>query len=218
LTPLHKERRLQWCLTFADRDDLFWNNVVFSDESAFNVQSGNQQYVRRPFGKRYESEYIIHKRNRSVGNISVWGCFSMNGFSELILLNGHLNSAKYLTILQDHFLPILDNLLPESGVFQQDNCPIHRSRVVTQWLINNNVNTLNWPAISADLNPIENVWGLLKNKLHHPNIINSQDLFNVVRNLWNTELAKVEYRSNLINSMRRRIMEVINRNGSHCSY
>ena len=61
----------------------------------------------------------------------------------------------------------------------QDGDPAHRSRVVKKWLKDNHVPVLECPRNSPDLNPIENVWNYMKNKVHeaheHPDIKGSPD-------------------------------------------
>lgn len=44
-----------------------------------------------------------------------------------------------------------------SWVLQEDNDPKHRSRVCTEWKLQNIVFTLDWLASSPDTNTIENV-------------------------------------------------------------
>ena len=40
----------------------------------------------------------------------------------------------------------------------------HVARLCRQFLNRNNVNVLNWPAVSADMNPIEHIWDYLGRK------------------------------------------------------
>ena len=51
-------------------------------------------------------------------------------------------------------------------IFQQDNCPIHRARIVREWMENNEMNVLDWPARSPDLNPVENFWSFPVKKIN----------------------------------------------------
>ncbi len=51
-------------------------------------------------------------------------------------------------------------------VFQQDNAKPHIAAITTAWLHSRRVQVLNWPAYSPDLSPIENIWCIIKRKMH----------------------------------------------------
>jgi IS30 family transposase len=59
-------------------------------------------------------------------------------------------------------------------LFQNDNVPCHRSRVVEEWKRQNQLTQLNWPAQSPDLCPIENLWLLMKNKIKNETLSDSE--------------------------------------------
>ena len=54
-------------------------------------------------------------------------------------------------------------------VFMQDNCSIHKAKTVVDYLAQKQIQTLDWPPQSPDLNAIENVWAIIKQKLYQNN-------------------------------------------------
>jgi hypothetical protein len=57
---------------------------------------------------------------------------------------------------------MLDSVLKEQEgvckvVLMEDGSPMHRSKVAKYWRQNHDLEKIEWPAQSSDLNPIENV-------------------------------------------------------------
>jgi transposase len=44
----------------------------------------------------------------------------------------------------------------------EDNAPVHRDKIAKYWRENHDLEKIEWPSQSLDLNPIKNVWKLLK--------------------------------------------------------
>ena len=51
-----------------------------------------------------------------------------------------------------------------------DGTPCHRRKAVKKFLEQKKIKTLEWPGNNPDLNPIENLWCVMKNKVSekHP--------------------------------------------------
>ena len=68
------------------------------------------------------------------------------------------------------YLHTLDNYLLEfhqpNWIFMQDNAPVHIYGPIKLWFQEHQIQVMKWPPYSLDLNPIEHVWPLLKEKLH----------------------------------------------------
>ncbi len=59
-------------------------------------------------------------------------------------------------------LPSADQLFKDADfIFQQDLAP------AKSWLNDHGVGVLDWPANSPDLNPTENLWGIVKRKMRN---------------------------------------------------
>jgi hypothetical protein len=76
------------------------------------------------------------------------------------------------TLYRKGVLPSAARLFPNNNnwLLQEDNDPKHRSKIAKEWKGLNNVWELQWPSMSPDLNPIENVWNILKMKITKKNI------------------------------------------------
>ena len=102
-------------------------------------------------------------------------------------------------------------------IFQQDNAPCHTSAIVKSWMKNCNMNVIEWPGNSPDLNIIENVWHTLKLNLNKTPITTIEKLKNQVPLMWK-KITTREYLNKLIATMPKRISEVISNRGGACKY
>ncbi len=80
------------------------------------------------------------------------------------------------------------------------------------WFKKNKITILDWPAISPDLNPIENLWDIIDKKLtnYHPTTVN--DLQQIILKLW-SEMS-TETCQKLVESMPRRMHTCIRAKGN----
>ena len=101
--------------------------------------------------------------------------------------------------------------------FQHDNARPHTALVTANYLAQNNVNVLPWPALSPETNPIEHIWDELGRRARTNHQINNvQDLTRALQLEW-PALSNVLIRR-YVNSMRQRIRACIASNGSHIRY
>uniref|UniRef100_A0A3Q3KU73 Tc1-like transposase DDE domain-containing protein n=1 Tax=Mastacembelus armatus TaxID=205130 RepID=A0A3Q3KU73_9TELE len=78
---------------------------------------------------------------------------------------------------------------------------------------------MEWPALSPDLNPIENLWDQLSRRVEgcNPAPQNLNDLRAALQEEWNT-MPQQTISVTIVNSMRRRCQAVINLQGHMTSY
>ena len=77
----------------------------------------------------------------------IWGFIASNGIGRLHICEGMMNATKYVALLETKLLA--RNLFPdENCIFQHDNAPCHRAKLVKRWMQSNGVVQMNWPAQS----------------------------------------------------------------------
>ena len=88
--------------------------------------------------------------------------------------------------------------------------------MLTDWFRQRNVTVLNWPSLSPDLNPIENVWGNLKEHLAQTGLRNIASLKQEASEFWDT--LTHDYLQALIKSMPQRLQTCIDLGGEVIKY
>lgn len=151
--------------------------------------------------------------------VMVWGCFSFFGTGRLAVIQGTMTAAKYKLTLDQYLLPQIDEWYGgEEVIFQQDNAPCHKAASVKSFLEDREISTMQWPPYSPDLSPIENLWAILKRKLHVKSLTSVQQLTNHLTDLWANDPQIKATCEALIEGMPRRIQACIDAKGGPIKY
>ncbi len=106
-----------------------------------------------------------------------------------------------------------------------DNARIHTAKLTRKWLEDNHIEVMEWPPYSPDLNPIENLWSLLKNAIYkrRPDLLTMRGdekvlacLIETAQRVWDE--IKEEIMNKLIVTMKRRAQAVLDAEGGYTKY
>lgn len=148
--------------------------------------------------------------------VMVWGGISMRGATELAFIKGTVNSLVYQDIINDYCIDTMNTLYPDGWELQQDNAPCHTSKSTLAHFESLGLKVLKWPANSPDLNPIENLWSIIKRRLRAIKRTTIADWREKIKEIW--ESVDHELLSVLVESMPRRIEACIAAKGGHTKY
>lgn len=208
----HRARRLQWVKERLEWGRAEWSTVVFSDEKRWTLDGpdGMSSYWHH----KKHPERVAVRRHSGGGSVMIWGAFSGAGTSHLRFLEGRQDAQAYMQTLSSHLLPFLLVKHPAGATFQHDNAPCHSARATVAWLHEHRVTTIEWPAMSPDLNPIEHLWGIMTRDVYArgKQYSSKEALKTAILKAWSA--IRQETLDALIESMPRRCSRVVAKQGS----
>lgn len=106
--PHHRYVRLKFARDHKKWTFNEWKNVIFSDESHFEVfNRKNRSFVRRLSSEANEPFNFKPRIQGGGGSISVWGVMTYKGVGPLIFYDGRLNGQNYINIIKPQLLPYI---------------------------------------------------------------------------------------------------------------
>ncbi|KAG3246391.1 hypothetical protein PI124_g8888 [Phytophthora idaei] len=191
LKTSHKVARRKWGRSMIKlRTD--WGRVIFSDDKKFNLDGpdGLQYYWH---DLRCEKETYFSRQNGR-GSVMAWG---------------RQNSFDYQETPANYLVPFGEAFHDGNYVFHHDNASIHASKSTKDFLESSEIEVLQWPALSPDLNPIENVWGYLTRDVYSDGkqYMALEDLKDAILDAW--EKLDMSRLQELVKSMPDRVADVV---------
>ena len=218
LTMNHTERRVEFAAEYMKQD---FDKVRFPDECRATLD-GPDGFSR---GWVLNKLDIPVRLRRQQGGRGAMFCAAIIG-SKLIgpfkVPDGVIMAAfTYTEFLEQNLileLHLLEPGLQNNFVFMHDKAPSHASLMARVFLRIHNLagnGLMNWPANSPDLNPIENLWAIVKAKLYEggKQCNNKNDLWDSIKTICsNIEPHTIQ---NLTKSVDKRIVTILKDKGSY---
>jgi hypothetical protein len=227
-------KRVAWAKANKETD---WNTVIWTDESKIETgeRPGHRRVTRLP-GEEFLPENIAPTFRSGRQSIMVWACITHNKKGPIIRLNtvpevttekgkkrgGGLNGPRYVKqVLEGPLKDFWRESKAEGNcgmLIVEDGAPSHRSLVAKNARSKIGFLNLTHPPSSPDLNPIEPLWLLLKNRVADiPGSSNSLDaLWAAIQTAWDG--ITVEDIQKHTNRMNERVIDVERVKGWHTRF
>ena len=194
-----------------------WNNqqwaaVLFTDESRFHLD----MLDRRGVCGGVVGNGMLTATLLSMTVMEEGALWFGEGSVHLVVINGNLTGQRYIDeVLRPVVVPFLRQ---HQCQFQDDNARPHRARIVQEFLRQNNVVRIEWPARSPDMSPIEHVWDILGRRVRSrtPRPRTLHELAAALQDEWRRIPQQQITRG--VRSMRRRCQAVYAAYGGHTRY
>lgn len=218
ISKKNKADRLKYAKDNIDRDQDYWDKVLYTDESKFNIfVSDGCSYVWRRAGRELEEKNLKGTVKHGGGSLMVWGCMSASGVGSLVFVEGKMDHKQYIRILDENLDASVAKLgIKDTYIFSQDNDPKHTAKNTKLFLLRKTPRQIKTPAQSPDINPIEHLWAHLERQIRKRVIKNREELKTILIEEWYKIPGDVT--RNLVSSMKRRLEAVIASKGGPTRY
>ena len=211
-------QRLEWCKKFQRTT---WSKVLFTDESWFYTFPVINTQTSR-FYTDDSAKVPPIQRPKHPDKVMVWGGISYYGKTKLYRLTGSVTADSYVALIQKVFKDDIPLIFDKDCIWMQDGAPAHSAHKTLAELDKSDCieayfgGKNSWPANSPDLNPIENCWAIMKQKLSGKTYTSPDLLFEEIQEIWNSLPGR--HLKRLCGSMPKRVKLCIAAQGGHIEY
>ncbi|GFV49612.1 transposable element Tcb2 transposase [Trichonephila clavipes] len=220
LTPAHRRRRSLWCREHRNWRDNEWGRVLFTDESRFSLSSDSHRIlIWRERGSRNHPSNIIERDRYGGRGVLVWGGIMLGSRTDLHIFDeGSVNGTRYCNEILLPYVRLFRGAKGLQFLFMDDNASCHHTVAAEQLLESEDIERMDWPARSPDLNPIEYVWDFLGRRLVDRTLppVTIRELRLVLQDEW--AAMPQQLIDTLILSMGRRCETCLSVRGDHIPY
>ena len=132
INKINRRKRLEYAKNYREKPLGFWNKVLWSDESQFNLfGSDGKIVVWRSPKEEFVTECTIPTVKHGSGHVKCWACFSSSGVGTLTFIDGNMTGESSTEILEKNFLKSVEKLrISHHWIFQHKNEPKHKAAIV----------------------------------------------------------------------------------------
>ena len=229
IQPIHAEKRLQWAQEYAHYTPSDWRSVIWTDECSVERGAGVQPIWtwNTPTEQLQKSDVHAVRTGKGIKKM-FWAGFTHDRQTGLVPLDGDPMSRRggvTSSIIYDLYQSFLPGFVQPGNIFMHDNAPVHTASIIQELLAELGVEVMVWPPYSPDLNPIENIWALMKAIIYerYPELEKAPDNEETLNNL--IEAAKEAWHAisehilrHLCESMPHRVQAVLTADGWYTKY
>lgn len=170
LEESHAQKRLEWARSYEHFTPDDWTRVRWSDECTVERGAGIQPTwtFLRPREQLLEHDVQTRRTGKAVKQM-LWAAFGEDVRTGLVPLDGDPEAPRggvTSRVIRDLYQAFLPEFIGPNDIFMQDNAPVHTAYIVKQVLEDLHIQVMVWPPYSPDLNPIENLWAIMKQEIY----------------------------------------------------